>query len=123
MTIVVTYHTRTRESQSEHDREVLRRYLQFLLDPAWTDVRADLPSAPKPGTFGGHVPDVTGRKNGTLYLLEVETADSYATAHAKSQYRAFAAAGEFILDVPESVELNARLLLAVMGIPADVWTY
>ena len=120
---MVTQHTRTRESQSAHDNEVRRRYNQFSFDSDWSDVRADLPDTPKPGTFGGHVPDVTGRWKGTFYLLEVETADSYATAHAKSQYRAFDEAGRLILDVPKSVEAKAKALLATMGIQELVWTH
>ena len=121
---MVSYHSRTRAAQVEHEIQVRRRYDQFRSDPDWSDVRADLQGAPKPGTFGGHVPDVTGWwKRSTFYLLEVETADSYATAHAKSQYRAFDEAGRLILDVPKSVEAEAKALLATMGIQALVWTY
>lgn len=121
---MVTHHMRTRESQSSHDQEVRARYNQFRRDSRWTDVRADLPDTPKPGTFGGHIPDVTGwweRK--TFCLLEVETADSYASEHAKSQYRAFDRAGTLILDVPSRVEEAAKVLLESMGIEGLVWTY
>lgn len=121
---MVTQQTRTRESQSRHDREVRRRYNQFLVDPDWSDVRADLPDAPTPGTYGGHIPDVTAWWKGTAFcLLEVETADSYASEHAKSQYRAFDRAGTLILDVPSRVEEAAKALLKSMGIEGLVWTY
>jgi hypothetical protein len=114
---------RSPAAQSSHDAEVRQQYIRLVRDPEWSNVTADTPGAPAPGIYNGHVPDLTGTWQRRFFLIEVETADSYAGEHAKSQYRAFAAAGELIVDVPAAVADSTKQLLTSMSIKAIVWAY
>ena len=120
---MVTQSRRTPQVQTAHDVEVRRRYNSFRADPRWSNVRADLPDAVKPDLYNGHRPDVSGRYSGTLWLLEVETADTYASRHAQEQYVAFAKAAKLIVDVPQSVVEATKRILARLNITAKVWGY
>ncbi|MBU4501185.1 MAG: hypothetical protein KKA79_01220 [Nanoarchaeota archaeon] len=121
-----------RTSQTTHDQMVIDVY-NHLLSKGYSDVRADLDGLSQPTriyweeTKKGHIPDLTGNKNGTNCLFEVETEDSISDQHTEDQWNLFSANAKqhdkaFIVVVPKTSEASAQLHLNQLGIQADIWT-
>lgn len=112
---------------------MVRNVYNHLLSKGYSDVRADLGGLPQPtriyweATGEGHIPDLTGNKNGTNCLFEVETEDSIFDQHTEDQWNLFSASAKhhgkaFIVVVPKVSKASAQLRLNQLGIQANVWT-
>jgi len=78
---------RTTRSQTAHDAEV-RRTAKALARQGF-EVAADVRGFKQPKTIGGMRPDIIGTKGLKRKIIEVETADSVASARDIKQRRAF----------------------------------
>ena len=118
-------------SESTEHAELITMMVAHFKGLGYSDIRADISGYTQPDQVGGHIPDLSCKKNDaarTRITLEAETCETIGDDHTASQWRAFASAsGEFHLVVPkscgtESGRSKAQRRLRELGLSADeIW--
>jgi hypothetical protein len=122
-----------RKSEATH-KSMVQTVYDHLKAHGYSNILADHIGGAQPGVItwkgqsSGHIPDVTAKLSGTIYVFEVETADSIEDSHTLSQWELFSAYakqnnGRFIPVVPASSQELAKRVLVSNGIHYDdLWT-
>lgn len=110
---------------------MIRFVISALSKQGFADIKADVDGYPEPtpiegGSGVGHMPDVTGYKQGLLHIYEVETDDTISLPSTEDQWRIFTNFAEtqgakFVIVVPEEMERQAREQLARFKVHAQIW--
>ena len=118
--------------ESKEHQDLIIMMARHFASLGYQSIRADVPGMVTPevilGTKQNHVPDLTADKNGTIVILEAETASTISGGHTASQWSLFSdaaqkAGGEFHVVVPKGYRSSAERRLAELGIKADnIWT-
>jgi hypothetical protein len=115
--------TRDALAQTHHDA-MLAKVVAKMREENFTDIRAEIEDLEWPSNINGYRPDASGVENGTLHLVEVETADSLGWTHTAEQWRAFSpgllGSHVFVVVVPPGSSGAAETLKMRLGITARV---
>ena len=120
------------QSESQVHQNLIAMMLRHFENQGYREIRADIQGESQPaiiqGTKRNHIPDLTARKNGTIVILEAETAGTISDDHTISQWTLFADAanrsgGEFHVVVPKGARGAAENRSSSLGIRINtIWT-
>lgn len=109
-------------NESREHRDLVLMMANFFTKEGYLDVKADLINWNQPQVINGHIPDVTGIRNGELVILEAESCDTINDSHTADQWKAFSQGGKFHVVVPKRCRTDANNRLTQLGLIATVWT-
>jgi hypothetical protein len=110
---------------------MLEKVAKTLVERGYKDVRADFPGFTEPirmiwkSTGKGHIPDVTGYKDG-LRFFKIETVDSVVDEHTADKWKLFSSYAEtnnalFYLVLPKGALGTVKKKLQELNLRAHLW--
>lgn len=92
---------------------MVARMVEYIKLTGYSDIKANIPGLDPPSRIywkndpgDGHIPDLTGCRNGIYHIFAIETEDTISDAHTKAQWKLFASfvnesGNAFVVVVPE----------------------